>query len=1831
MKKLLYILLIIPFTFFGQNTAYIQQDSPLEFSQGWNMFGFSCYEPMNLIEAFSPITDKVIVVKDNDGAVYMPEFSFNGIGSLRRNLGYQIKLTEIITDFQFCPFIVPLVEGCMDETAFNYNSDANMDDGSCYPYVYGCLDTNAFNFNDYDRDGNSNEITGINGIDINADDESCFDIIYGCLDTEGFNYNDYDGDGVANELTGINGVDVNTDDGSCIPFIYGCTDETAYNYNPDANTNDLNELYCIPIIIGCNIPNAYNYNDYDGDGEPNEFTGNPSIDVNTYLPNSCIDKVFGCTDTMALNYSDEANTNDDSCVPFIYGCTGALSFNYDSLANTDDGTCIPFIYGCTDETALNYNDSANTNDGSCIAIIEGCTDETAFNFDENANVEDGSCIPFIYGCTDETAYNYNPDANTSDLNELYCIPVIIGCNIPNAYNYNDFDGDGEPNEFIGNPSIDVNTYLPNSCIDKVFGCTDVMALNYSDEANTDDGSCVPFIYGCTSTLSFNYDSLANTDDGTCIPFIYGCLDTEAFNFNPEANTSYTGDELFGYCYPFIYGCLDPNAFNFNDYDGDGVGNEITGIPGVDINTEDGSCIAIVEGCTDEEAINYDSSANTDDESCVQLIYGCLDSLAFNFNSEANTNDGSCIPFIYGCLDSNAINYIHNANSDNGSCSYSFDICEFQYDENFGYNEYWGNFTFLFLESAVDFLNLNSSNPYIVCFINSSQRGYASFSDLQNGMQSITVWGNQIDNDSEINFKLYDGIVSYDIIFNQEIIYNQNGIGVGGVNEIFPGQGQFVQLSSLSNACYLEEPISGCMDSLACNYIPEANFNDGSCFYPSLGFDCDSNELDLFVGQSAFGGIVFHINEDGESGLVISTEDLPSNYQWGCRGVNVYTGKDIGFGYQNTINILNQNCLLGDSENLYEGISAAEASVEYENEGYNDWFLPSSQELVKVYNTVGGGIYLGNMGGVSTESGYWSSSVLASHSHNHAKLVYFSGDLSSPISDRVRDDSQNVRPIRAFGNWTMGCMDSLACNYNPEANMADASCEYRELGYDCDGNLAEYVLGMQAEGGVVFYVDETGERGLIAAMEDLPGTYEWGCYGIDINGDNYNVSPEIHSIGSGYQNTLAILAGCSDTNTAAYNTLNSNIEGYTDWYLPSRYELQEMFYTDGYIHNLGIFNNQVNDNPEGNIGGFSIDSYWSSTETNQNVARQYYWDGYNNSSTLTKNSYNRVRPIRAIGYTLGCMDSLACNYNPEANMADGSCTYAELGYDCDGNITEYVVGMEAEGGIVFYVDETGERGLVASTEDLGLFECGCFNVDIDGADGQAIGTGYQNSMDIINQGCTTENGGITAAQAALDAEINGYSDWYLPSLEELYEIYYSIGQGASNIGNFSTSRYWSSSEGGEHAWGIYFRANNPGQDSYYAESFSDMVRPIRAFGNWTMGCMDSLACNYNPEANMAGCTYRQLGYDCDGNITEYVVGMEAEGGIVFYVDETGERGLVAATEDLEEIYEWGCYGVEVDGADGILIGTGYQNTLDIVAGCSETPIAASAALSYESAGYSDWYLPSRGEQLEIFTTIGQFSPEGNIGGFKSGCYWTSSEIDITYASYLYFDPCPEYPYKNHSHWVRPIRAFGNWIMGCTDSIACNFNPEANTTDGSCEYSDEGYDCEGNINVQVGDEAFGGIVFYVDETGQHGLVAAMQDLSDEANGVDGFGNTGYEFGCYGENVDGADNSSMGSGYQNTLDIVQDCATVYGGVTAAQAALNSVINGFNDWYLPSQDELYQMYLLKDIIGGFGDTYYRSSTESNLLGDMIRSYTVYFGNGSIDPYRNKNYYHKVRPIRSF
>ena len=75
MKKLVYILMFVPFGLFGQITP------SLDLPQGWSMFGYVSPEELDVESAFTEISNKITIVKNENGGVYMPEFSYNGVGN----------------------------------------------------------------------------------------------------------------------------------------------------------------------------------------------------------------------------------------------------------------------------------------------------------------------------------------------------------------------------------------------------------------------------------------------------------------------------------------------------------------------------------------------------------------------------------------------------------------------------------------------------------------------------------------------------------------------------------------------------------------------------------------------------------------------------------------------------------------------------------------------------------------------------------------------------------------------------------------------------------------------------------------------------------------------------------------------------------------------------------------------------------------------------------------------------------------------------------------------------------------------------------------------------------------------------------------------------------------------------------------------------------------------------------------------------------------------------------------------------------------------------------------------------------------------------------------------------------------------------------------------------------------------------------------------------------------------------------------------------------------------------------------------------------------------
>jgi len=132
-----------------------------------------------------------------------------------------------------------------------------------------------------------------------------------------------------------------------------------------------------------------------------------------------------------------------------------------------------------------------------------------------------------------------------------------------------------------------------------------------------------------------------------------------------------------------------------------------------------------------------------------------------------------------------------------------------------------------------------------------------------------------------------------------------------------------------------------------------------------------------------------------------------------------------------------------------------------------------------------------------------------------------------------------------------------------------------------------------------------------------------------------------------------------------------------------------------------------------------------------------------------------------------------------------------------------------------------RYLEAAPSDQSLnLEWGCIGLSISGADGTAVGTGEQNTLD-IETGCTTPD---TAADICANLSLGGYSDWFLPSKDELNLIYENLK--VFGVGDFTDSGYWSSSEiNAGSAWGQYF--SNSNQFNYTKDS-TPLVRAVRAF-------------------------------------------------------------------------------------------------------------------------------------------------------------------------------------------------------------------------------------------------------------------------------------------------------------------------------------------------------------------------------------------------------------------
>jgi len=155
-----------------------------------------------------------------------------------------------------------------------------------------------------------------------------------------------------------------------------------------------------------------------------------------------------------------------------------------------------------------------------------------------------------------------------------------------------------------------------------------------------------------------------------------------------------------------------------------------------------------------------------------------------------------------------------------------------------------------------------------------------------------------------------------------------------------------------------------------------------------------------------------------------------------------------------------------------------------------------------------------------------------------------------------------------------------------------------------------------------------------------------------------------------------------------------------------------------------------------------------------------------------------------------------------------------------------------------------------------------------------------------------------------------------------------------------------------------------------------------------------------------------------------------GGYIFYVNpdfaRDGWRYLEAAPYDQSAGAKWGCFRTAIPGARATAIGTGRENTRDMLSACSDPGTAAHLCANLTVNGVTGWFLPSRDELIQMYknlhaTGAANFGDRGVTDNFS---YWASSQLTADMAAHIDFADLgrPHFDDKDFPRRVRAIRVF-----------------------------------------------------------------------------------------------------------------------------------------------------------------------------------------------------------------
>ena len=730
------------------------------------------------------------------------------------------------------------IPGCTDPNFDNYDATATLDDGSCinnYTLIMNDSYGDGWNGNTWSATSTSTgTVYGPYTLSSGSTGTATFsstdlEILCHLVVCDGGSWQGevswdlQDGAGVS-LLAG--GAPYSGTLGTCS---YGCTDPAAFNYDPTADIDDASCSYpCIEADSTESFETSFGMwqqdagDDFDwtinSGGTSSSNTGPSSAFDGTYYayietsPSStwgsaanlvipCIDPTFWVNSTFVFAYH-------------MYGLNMG-TMNVD--VSEDDGATWTNIWTLSGDQGNAWAEASidlSSYTGQIDLRIQGIGG-TSYTSDMAIDLTRFMELP-IPGCTNPNADNYNPSANLEDGSCTYagCFPVTL--------NMSDSWGDGwNGNTFTITDSLGW-TYLSTTLVSGSSG-TDSVCLSpnicyivtcgggsYPGEVSwtlTSDvtggvvlsggapysaGFC-SWPSGCMDPLASNYDTLALVDDGSCL---YATTFNVDMNCEPAGSFTSVNLEspLFGWC----GGCVP-----LTDPDGDGVWS-VT----IDLAAGSFEYKYAVDGWTGQEDLVDDMQNGG---TCAPVTdYFSYANRLITVAAGYVTNDtyGSCNACVLGCMDPLAGNYDPLATTDDGSCLYAA--------------------TFNVDMTCVDpstYTTVHLESPFFGCFT-----GCTQMTDPDGDkVYSVTV-----------NLPLGANTYLYSVDYNssQENLIDDmiSGGTCAPITDYFSYANREIVVTTGSNntsdtygSC--DPCIAGCTDSLANNFDPIAEFDDGSyCEY-----------------------------------------------------------------------------------------------------------------------------------------------------------------------------------------------------------------------------------------------------------------------------------------------------------------------------------------------------------------------------------------------------------------------------------------------------------------------------------------------------------------------------------------------------------------------------------------------------------------------------------------------------------------------------------------------------------------------------------------------------------------------------------------------------------------------------------------------------------------------------------------------------------------------------------------------------------------------------------------------------------------------------------------